>query len=67
MDTGYKAETTRIEVEISLAWAENDPDLFVKSLCKSIQDFHNYKLYDVKLKFNRVGFITLVAEKQLTA
>jgi len=58
----YEAKTTRIEVEINTFWMEKNPELFVKSLLVSMVDFHNYKLFNIKLDISRAGFITIIAE-----
>lgn len=58
---GYSAYTSRVETEMSVAWATNNPDLFLESWQSFYRDFDNAE-WKIRSKTTK-GTITFVAEK----
>lgn len=54
---------TRVEVEMSMVWAHQNPDLFVKATNDFARDYH-WRDYQHKIDFSREGFVTLTAVRR---
>jgi len=52
---------TQVEVEISLAWAESNPDKFLDKVA-NFRD--KYAGWGVKIDLSRNGFVTLAARRE---
>lgn len=52
--------TVRVETEISLVWAAQNPDLFLDAVAKFRDDYEGWGL---KIDTSRAGFITLAASR----
>lgn len=51
---------SRVEHEMNLNWADQNPDLFVKAVREFQDKYANYE-WDVSIQLNRKHYVTLVA------
>ena len=56
---------SRVEVEMNMNWAEQNPALFVKSVLKFKEDYA-YSDWDVKVEMSRKHYIYLIATRKFT-
>ena len=53
---------SRVEHEMNLNWADQNPDLFVKAVREFQDKYANYE-WDVSIQLNRKHYVTLVAKR----